>query len=417
MNSLSKDSPPMFKFCGEDGLNSYLGNLKLGLSSEVSDADPDYISHVDESEYSKYLTKKYSIDCPNLYFDQPSIWETRRLIPAEWFPPNQFMIEKGEKYEREVVIYRIPFEGNQELFKFKPDENVITYGSDIIETYIESQHLCFERINFYGDLQKMKGRINSGVGLIQEKYSKLIQRVSEFNWGVEWHANEAIKQRKSRLNSLTEILGVPVKKLSSIPEVFSSNTVEKQILIKPALDEKKQNSEYVLSDEIYSDILQKLYDIGKNFERYPSTHTGKREEDLRDMIITFLQPLYKLSVTAETFNKQGKTDILMRFENTNVFIAECKFWNGKKEFLEGISQLLSYLTWRDSKAAVIVFVKRKDFSAILLTAKTSIREHSNYVNYVDEHEDAWLNFVFHLNGDKQKEVKLSLLLFHLDEPG
>jgi len=91
----------------------------------------------------------------------------------------------------------------------------------------------------------------------------------------------------------------------------------------------------------------------------PSTYSNKGEEDLRDHILLVLEPRFQGSATGETFNKTGKTDILLRFEGKNVFIAECKFWNGIKLFFETISQLLAYLTWRDSKAAVIIFVKTK----------------------------------------------------------
>lgn len=63
------------------------------------------------------------------------------------------------------------------------------------------------------------------------------------------------------------------------------------------------------------------------------------------------------SATGETFNKKGKTDILLRHAGNNAFVGECKFWKGEKSFLSTIDQLLGYLTWRDSKTAVIMFVK------------------------------------------------------------
>jgi len=47
----------------------------------------------------------------------------------------------------------------------------------------------------------------------------------------------------------------------------------------------------------------------------------------------------------------GKTDILTRVEDRNAFIAECKFWMGEKAFLAALDQLLSYLSWRDTKTA------------------------------------------------------------------
>lgn len=35
----------------------------------------------------------------------------------------------------------------------------------------------------------------------------------------------------------------------------------------------------------------------------------------------------------ETFNKSGKTDILISEESRSAFIAECKIWRGQKKFL------------------------------------------------------------------------------------
>lgn len=130
-------------------------------------------------------------------------------------------------------------------------------------------------------------------------------------------------------------------------------------------------------------------------------------------MLLILEPNFEGAATGETFNKSGKTDILLRHEGKNVFIAELKYWHGKKGFLETISQLLGYLTWRDSKAAVVMFVRNKDFMAVLETAKDSISEHENYLGFVNEQEEGWYSYRFHLNGDKNREVKLAVMLFHI----
>lgn len=87
----------------------------------------------------------------------------------------------------------------------------------------------------------------------------------------------------------------------------------------------------------------------------------------------------------------------------------------KKGFLETITQLLGYLTWRDSKAAVVMFVKNKIFSSVLETAKQAIKEHENYLGFVNEQEEGWYHYRFHINEDQNREVKLSLMLFHIPE--
>src|SRR5690606_126854 len=131
-------------------------------------------------------------------------------------------------------------------------------------------------------------------------------------------------------------------------------------------------------------------------------------------VLMILDPNFQYgSASGETFNKSGKTDIQLRYDSSVVFIAECKFWTGEKGYLKTISQLLNYLTWRDTKAAVIIFVKQKDFSNVLSKVESKTVEHPNYLGCVSRNDESWFNYRFHLNGDKNREVKLAIQLFHL----
>ena len=90
-------------------------------------------------------------------------------------------------------------------------------------------------------------------------------------------------------------------------------------------------------------------------ERSPASFASLDEEAIRTHFLLQLNGHYEGSATGETFNSSGKTDILIRVDNRNVFIAECKFWRGPKSFSEAIDQLLGYLSWRDSKGAFARF--------------------------------------------------------------
>jgi hypothetical protein len=92
-------------------------------------------------------------------------------------------------------------------------------------------------------------------------------------------------------------------------------------------------------------------------ERSPAAFSHMEEEDIRQHVVVQLNGHYEGKATGETFNCEGKTDILIRHEGRNIFIAECKFWCGEKAFLETIDQVISYLSWRDTKAAVVIFNK------------------------------------------------------------
>ena len=72
--------------------------------------------------------------------------------------------------------------------------------------------------------------------------------------------------------------------------------------------------------------------------------------------------------------------ILVRVENRNIFVGECKFWDGPKKFNAAIDQLLGYLTWRDRRCALLIFSRNKDTTSIaqkmheVMTARPEYRE-------------------------------------------
>ena len=95
--------------------------------------------------------------------------------------------------------------------------------------------------------------------------------------------------------------------------------------------------------------------------------------------LLFLNGHFQGKATGETFNYEGKTDILIRENDKNVFIAECKFWHGEKVFNETIDQLLGYTSWRDTKTAILIFNKNKDFTSVLKTIDAIAKRHPNFV--------------------------------------
>jgi len=122
----------------------------------------------------------------------------------------------------------------------------------------------------------------------------------------------------------------------------------------------------------------------------------------------FFYDFYNFRINYNSF----KT-FVFSIENSNVFVAECKFWNGEAKFMETIGQILGYLTWRDSKAAIVLFVKNQDFTSVINAVKEALPKHSNYINTESEQsEGTILKCKFFLNGDKDRQIFLSVTLFH-----
>ncbi len=64
----------------------------------------------------------------------------------------------------------------------------------------------------------------------------------------------------------------------------------------------------------------------------------------------------------------------------------------KKQLFSAINQLQSYLTWRDTKSALIIFVKDKNISSIIEKINYSITEHPQFIKkykLLNDYDTIW----------------------------
>jgi hypothetical protein len=406
-------------FSGKGSIREYLAPIVKSIDSEIESTSENYILTVSEEQYSEYLINKYTVENPEIHFSEVYADSYEKEISTEDYP-SRYDVHRGEKYKRPVIQFFVPTTGNSEVLKYFPGLNTITIGGGSTNFEVENNNLKLEVIDFYNDPNKVKQIFDENVNNSHRKFNDLLLDIKMFNNSLSVHITGKIRERKSKFlqkNEFMSSLGVPLKKKSDTSQTFSvpkPNLRTKISIIKPSVFNEVFKPEPTLNDEIYNQILKLINDVGKNFERLPSIYKDKGEEDLRDHIIMTLDPNFEYgSVTGETFNKTGKTDIQLRYDSSVIFIAECKFWTGEKGYLKTISQLLNYLTWRDTKASVIIFVRQKELSSILEKVKEVTSSHENYLGFISKSDENWFNYRFHLNGDKNREVKLAIQLFHL----
>jgi hypothetical protein len=146
-------------------------------------------------------------------------------------------------------------------------------------------------------------------------------------------------------------------------------------------------------------------------ERSPSTFIDIKEEDLRNHFLVQLNGQYNGQATGETFNAEGKTDILIRVDGKNIFIAECKFWKGAEYITEGIGQLLGYTSWRDIKTSILIFNRNKNLSSLLEQIPEIFKKHPNFKRELEYKSETGFRYVFHHNDDKNREIIVTVLVF------
>lgn len=178
----------------------------------------------------------------------------------------------------------------------------------------------------------------------------------------------------------------------------------------------KENVISSISDIAYYQIMDYMLRLGENLEKKYGLTEKWDEERYRDYFIQYLDALSeKHSITGETFNHQGRTDILVRdMFKQNVLIAECKLWKGEAHLGEAISQLfLRYIHWRDEKTALVLFnTKMKDFTGLIKKAIDVVSSHELCYLFIQKRKPNSFSFLFRHADDPQKLIKLELLLFN-----
>jgi hypothetical protein len=380
------------------------------MTNEIYETASDYLISVDREEYVAYLVDKYSMVPVRFAFLDVFVVPGEADVPAEQFP-QMSAVARGRTYRKPVYRYHLPYAGDQELLRAIPNPNTpipctIDIGADSVS---------FTIIDFYADPDRIKREAHRILGMIREQSEHLTHNIEDYVVKLWQKARYWFDRRRSEIleqQKVTNALGVPIGRRSSFPETFEVPVVRKPIIVKPKAGPPLQAPEPVLDDSLYQEILQVIHDTGKAFERLPSTYTGKDEETLRDHFILVLEPRFESSTTSETFNKSGKTDILIRYQKSNVFVGECKFWRGLKQHHETIDQLLSYLTWRDSKAAIIYFMNTKAVIAPLRVIEETTCQHPCFVKSGGKREESWFDYAFHLPDDASRQVYVSILCFH-----
>lgn len=132
----------------------------------------------------------------------------------------------------------------------------------------------------------------------------------------------------------------------------------------------------------FDEILGVLESAIRALERTPGRYHEWDEESLRDALLIPLNSQFRGAGQAEAFNAAGKADLLIRAGDQNLFIGECKIWDGRSRFNDAVDQLLSYSTWRDSRLALIVFVKNRDVAQIADKARSVIENRPEFEHWL-----------------------------------
>lgn len=247
---------------------------------------------------------------------------------------------------------------------------------------------------------------------IQSRMAALNKEIKEYNLSLIGFVESEIKKKvdsDSLLADFSNAIGVQlVAKQENREKGNRINIIPKKI--ETALPDKKIYNGYYFDKQNYYLILKTIREHIKTTEILPKPIQKLSDEELiRDTILWALNENF-IVATGETFRAAGKTDISVNFEDRSAFIAECKIWRGAATFDNALTQLYSYLTWRDCKIALLIFnLENKDFGLLLNNIEQHITNHKNYISKTKKADNEW-ECVFKKEADYSENLNLNIFV-------
>ena len=406
-----------YLFCGADWFSVEEGQRRK-LQSEIDAIDGNRLLNTSVDDLCDYFEDKFRIDVPVLHEDQAVADQQETQIDVSQ-DPMRFIRDRNRPFHvaGTLVEVTVPFSGETEAFGIQPT----TYTTAPPRGEIRDHTLVIKVQGTELEPQQVRAEVDRTFGEIKKYLDWLRNNARGLNEQIRRLANERINWRRQKLladQNLVASLGFPLKERAEAPRTFSAPNVRRRIApTMPRASTAPYKPEPVLSSDDYEHILSVMTNMALVMERSPSAFAAMDEEALRSHFLVQLNGHYEGQASGETFNYEGKTDILIRADGKNIFIAECKYWRGAKAFGEAVDQLLRYVCWRDTKTAIVIFNQNKDFSQVIETIPGAVKAHLNFKRAVDDNGEGRSRYVLVHRDDPNREMILTVLAFDVPRGG
>jgi len=401
------------RFFSSGELREYLSKLKGQMIAEVDAYSLDALSMDTEGIIQK-LEAKYRLESPVLMLDEIAIDQNgEEKIDVSKDPMRLIRDHTRPFYIAGTFVeIIIPFKGKTELFNYQPSQS---YTSGAPTGKVEPNQLRIRYTRVDQDGEALRREIDQDLKMIQDCLNFAASDLNQYNNEIKQTIPSHIEERKQKLSkdrSMINGLGIPLKKRDNPPGSFSVPVTRHPSPLQMVPQKTNNKAEPYIEMAVYEDILRTINAMGQVIELTPKSFSGMGEESIRFIFLVPLNVQYEGQATGETFNYEGKTDILIKVNGKNAFIAECKIWGGEKLLHETIDQLLGYLSWRDTKTAILLFNRNKNLSSVLNQIPDIVTKHPNCIRHVTSYKhETGFRFMMRQRDDPEREMLLTVYVF------
>lgn len=382
------------------------------MVDEIEKVDPDRLLNTSVDDLAVYFSEAYKIEVPVLDEENLVVDQREKQIDVSR-DQNRYITDRSRPFyiTGSEIEVEIPFAGEAQAFKIQPNPYTLsppraTVRGNLLTFTITGTNLVAAQV---------QGEIERTVREVQSYLTNLRANATGLNGQLIGEARTAIESRRNKLlanRNTVASLGFKMKERQNAAKTYVSPEVRKKITpVIPRASSAPYKPEPALGESDYEHILGVMQGMTQVMELSPSAFLDVDEEALRSHFLVQLNGHYQGQATGETFNYEGKTDILIRSEGRNIFIAECKFWSGPKKLSETIDQLLGYSSWRDTKTAVVVFNRNRDFSRVLAAIPEAVRAHPQFKKDLPGSTETVFRYLVANRDDRNRELYLTVMAF------
>ena len=398
-------------FCSET-LDGRLAKIGRAAAAAVQNLSCEDILSTTPEETLASVLSAYAREPTHLNRDTTRSRQTETTIDV------QHDFERGGPYGRPVYIPGVKIElvtafTGPDVFALQPS----TFSTSTPRGYVKNDTIVVGCCIPLDVLNRDRDEAAQELKRTIDRIEAILQKIEDgtYNWESQLHdlLRQEIETRRNNclvMQETSRLLGVPSEDDGVDTTTYTVDIPRRlpRRSATPPRTREPSNAEPRISDEGFASIISDIHGALASFERLPQGRATAAEEHLRNEIITALQP--QGPATGESYSKRGKSDIYLPHAGHAVFLAECKWWRGKKAFAEeALPQLLDrYVIWRDTHTAMILFIRNKNATEVISDAIDAIRSHPRYVVELERIGDA-PTFRFHHDGDEARFLTLALL--------
>jgi hypothetical protein len=395
-----------------------LSLLILGQDKRVKEAveaiDANTFLNRNPNDLADELEREFRMDVPVLKHDGIEVDQSEATIDVSG-DPNRIIFDRSQPFlmKGTEIAFFVPYEGDRNLFDFRPNQFTLR----AVHAEVTAGELAFSYTRLDHDAEAARRDFQNDLKFVEDHLTIQRNQMKQYNETIRSKIAARITERRERLlrnQGNVAALGYPMRRRADAPRTYVAPEVRrKPPITRTASTGKPFKPEPALEMAEYEHILEVISNMVQVIERSPEAFKGMHEEDLRQHFLVQLNGQYEGHATGETFNFEGKTDILIRVEGKNIFIAECKFWKGPESLKDAIDQLLGYASWRDTKTALIVFNRDRQLSTVLPKIVEVFKAHPNFKRQLEYTSETGFRFVLHHRDDKDRELTVTALVFEV----